>query len=242
MAEPTVELFRENANLRETDAVVTAVRPGGIVLDRTVFYPTGGGQPGDRGTLRLADGPTVPIVDTRWIDGELVHVAAEGAVLPAVGTPVTAILDWPTRYGRMRVHSCLHLLCRAVDEAVTGGQIGDDRGRLDFAIPGEVPTKEAITAQLEAWVAADLPITHRWIDADELDRRPDLVRTMSVKPPRTGGRVRLVEIAGVDLQACGGTHVSRTGEIGPVTVVKIENKGKQNRRFTVALGTDQAAS
>ncbi|MFW5678938.1 MAG: alanine--tRNA ligase-related protein, partial [Pseudomonadota bacterium] len=124
MAEPTVELFREDANLRETGAVVTAARPEGLVLDRTVFYPTGGGQPGDRGALRLADGTTIAVVDTRWIDGELVHVVAEGSAAPTIGTPVTASLDWATRYGRMRVHSCLHLLCRAVDEAVTGGQIG----------------------------------------------------------------------------------------------------------------------
>ena len=235
MTEPTVELFREDARLRSTPATVVAAGPGGIVLDRTVFYPMGGGQPGDQGTLRLADGSEVGIVDTRWLDGALVHVPAADAALPAVGTTVEAALDWALRSGRMRVHSCLHLLCRAVDEAVTGGQIGDDRGRLDFAIPGEVPTKEAITERLNAWIAADLPISHRWIEADELDRRPDLVRTMSVRPPRTGGRVRLVEIEGVDLQACGGTHVARTGEIGPVEVVKIENKGKQNRRFTVAL-------
>ncbi len=242
MAEPTVELFREDASLRRATAVVMAAAPDGIVLDRTVFYATGGGQPGDRGRLVLDDGGTTPIVDTRWTDGVLVHVPATDTPLPSVGSAVEAVLDWERRHRLMRVHSCLHLLCRAVDEAVTGGQIGEDRGRLDFAIAGEVPTKEAVTERLNAWIAADLPIRHRWIDADELDRRPDLVRTMSVKPPRTGGRVRLVEIEGVDLQACGGTHVARTGEIGAVAVVKIENKGKQNRRFTVALAQDQPTS
>ncbi|TVQ37324.1 MAG: alanyl-tRNA editing protein [Geminicoccaceae bacterium] len=242
MADGTIELFRDEAFRQATRARVVAVRPDGIVLDQTVFYPMAGGQPGDRGTLRATDGRGIAIDDTRYAeDGALLHMT-QGAVPFAVGEAVEAVLDWPRRYRLMRVHSCLHLLCRAVDEAVTGGQIGEDRGRLDFAIPGDVPTKEAVTAKLNAWIAADLPIRHRWVDAAELDRQPELVRTMSVRPPRTGGRVRLVEIEGVDLQACGGTHVARTAEIGPVAVVKIENKGKQNRRFTVALREDQPPS
>lgn len=231
----TVELFREDAYARATDAVVVAAGDAGVVLDRTVFYATAGGQPGDQGRLITASGGVLEVVDTARINGALVHRLAEGAPLPAVGSMVRAEVDWARRHRLMRVHSCLHLLCSAVGEPVTGGQIAPDKGRLDFAIAGEVPTKERLTDQLNAWIADDRPIGHRWIDAEELDRRPDWVRTMSVAPPRTGGRVRLVEIEGVDLQACGGTHVASTGEIGPVDVVKIENKGKQNRRFTVQL-------
>ena len=239
MPEATEELFREDAYLRETTARVVEVGDAGVVLDRTVFYPMGGGQPGDRGELRLGDGTLVPVVDTRTDEaGQIVHIVAPEAPRPVTGDEVTAAVDWARRYRLMRVHSCLHLLCRAVDEPVTGGQIGEDRGRLDFALTGEVPAKEVLTERLAGWIAQDLSISHRWVEAAELDANPELVRTMSVKPPRTGGKVRLVEIEGVDLQACGGTHVARTGEIGRIEVVKSESKGKQNRRFTVALAAD----
>ncbi|MFP4126467.1 MAG: alanyl-tRNA editing protein [Alphaproteobacteria bacterium] len=236
MTENTLELFREDAYARETIARVVERGDAGVVLDRTVFYPMAGGQPGDRGELRLADETVVPVVDTRSDEaGRIVHIVAPEAARPVAGDEVTAAIDWPRRHRLMRVHSCLHLLCRAVDEPVTGGQIGEDRGRLDFALQGEVPAKEVLTERLTAWIAQDLAISHRWVAAAELDANPELVRTMSVKPPRTGGKVRLVEIEGVDLQACGGTHVARTGEIGRVEVTKSESKGKQNRRFTVAL-------
>lgn len=241
MSRATQELFREDSRLAATTAEVIAVRPEGVVLDRTVFFPTGGGQPGDRGVLV---GPTgeLQVVDTRYVEGAIVHVLADGATPPAVGSGVEARLDWTRRHRLMRMHSLLHLLCKAVDQPVTGGQIAEDKSRLDFAIAGEVPTKETVTERLQAWIHADLAITHRWIDAAELARRPDLVRTMSVKPPTGGGRIRLVEIDGLDLQACGGTHVARTGEIGAAAVLKIENKGKQNRRFVVALVQDERPS
>ena len=230
-------LFRDDAYLRSCDARVVAVDEHGIRLDRTVFYPQGGGQVGDTGELRLADGRTVAIIDTRKGDGadEVLHVAAPGAILPAPGDAVTAAIDWERRHRLMRMHTCLHLLCAAVPGAVTGGQISDGKGRLDFDVPGDALDKEAITRRLNELIAADHVVVPRWISDAELAARPELVRTMSVKPPTGQGRVRLLDIAGVDLQPCGGTHVRRTGEIGAVAVAKIENKGKQNRRVNLVF-------
>lgn len=236
MAGPTHEMFRDDAYASACDATVIAAGDGAVILDRTVFYPAAGGQPGDRGRL-VVDGTAFAIVDTRKGEapGTILHMAATDAALPPPGRRLTAELDWDRRHRLMRMHSALHLLCRAVDAAVTGGQVSDGSGRLDFDIPEPSLDREAIAARLNGWVADDRPIGARWIDADELDRRPELVRTLSVRPPRGEGRVRLVEIEGVDLQACGGTHVRRTGEIGPLTLVKIEKKGRQNRRVTIAL-------
>jgi misacylated tRNA(Ala) deacylase len=230
-------LFREDPYLRACEARVTAADAAGIRLDRTVFYPQGGGQPGDTGVLRLADGRRIAILDTRKGDGpdEVVHVPEPGAALPAPGDAVVAEIDWERRHRLMRMHTCLHLLCAVVPGAVTGGQVGDGKSRLDFDVPGESLDKAAITGRLNELVAADLPAVPRWISDEELLARPELVRTMSVKPPMGQGRVRLLDIAGTDLQPCGGTHVRRTGEIGRVEVTKIENKGKQNRRVIVAL-------
>lgn len=231
----TEELFREDAYLQECEAAVTAAAPGAIQLDRTVFYARGGGQPGDTGMLVLADGAEIAITDTQKRDGAIVHVCAEDAPLPAPGARVAARLDWDRRYRLMRMHSCMHLLCAVVPCGVTGGQIGADRSRLDFDIGDAVLDKEHITAELNRLIEEDHPVGDRWITDDELDGNPDLVRTMSVQPPRGSGRIRLLEIPGVDLQPCGGTHVSRTAEIGPVTVAKIENKGKRNRRVNVVF-------
>ncbi|HET6522390.1 MAG TPA: alanyl-tRNA editing protein [Geminicoccaceae bacterium] len=233
----TEELFRDDAYARACDATVTAVVAEGVVLDRTVFYPTGGGQPGDCGRLVPATGAALPVIDARrgLEPGTVLHLLAQGAEPPPVGAAATAEIDWDRRYRLMRMHSALHLLCAAVGGAVTGGQIGDGRGRLDFDLPEQGVDKEALAERIAGWIRDDRPIRTRWIDALELDRRPELVKTMSVKPPRTGGRVRLVEIEGVDLQACGGTHVRSTGEIGAVLVGKIENKGRRNRRVNLAL-------
>lgn len=230
-------LFRDDAYLRSCEARIIAVEADGIQLDRTVFYPQGGGQPGDTGLLRLADGRTVPIVDTRKGDGPdaVLHIPAPGAAIPAPGDAATAEIDWERRYRLMRMHTCLHLLCAAVPGAVTGGQIADGKGRLDFDVPGSALDKDAITRRLNELIAADHPATPRWISDEEMITRPELVRTMSVKPPMGQGRVRLLDIAGVDLQPCGGTHLRRTGEIGRVEVVKIENKGKQNRRVVIGF-------
>ena len=234
----TEELFRDDAYARSCAATVLAPVGGGVVLDRTVFYPTGGGQPGDCGRLVVAGGaPALPVLDAQKgpEPGTVLHLLADDTEPPPAGTGVTAEIDWERRYRLMRMHTALHLLCAAVAGAVTGGQIGDGRGRLDFDLPEQGVDRDALAERIAGWVRDDRPIRTRWIDALELDRRPELVRTMSVKPPRTGGRVRLVEIEGVDLQACGGTHVRSTGEIGAVLIGKIENKGRRNRRVNLSL-------
>ena len=229
-------LFRDDAYLKSCSATVTAADERGIELDRTVFYPTGGGQPGDTGWLVLPDGRRLAIVDTRKGDGadRILHIPAAGEALPAPGTAVSAELDWGRRHRLMRMHSCLHLLSAVMPFPVTGGQVSDGKGRLDFDIQdaGQLD-KDAITRQLNELVAGDHPLQARWITDDELMSNPELVKTMSVKPPMGSGRVRLIEVSGLDLQACGGTHVRRTGEIGAVVVRKIESKGKQNRRVAV---------
>jgi misacylated tRNA(Ala) deacylase len=230
-------LFREDAYRRSCEARVVAAAAGGIVLDRTVFYAAGGGQPGDVGVLRLADGGTVAILDTVKGAGpdEIVHVPAPDAALPAPGTALVAEIDWQRRHRLMRMHTCLHLLCSLVPGAVTGGQVGDGRGRLDFDVPGSSLDRQALGERLNTLIAAGHRVAPRWIADEELLARPELVRTMSVKPPMGSGRVRLIAIAGVDLQPCGGTHVANTAEIGRVAVTKIENKGRQNRRVLLAF-------
>jgi misacylated tRNA(Ala) deacylase len=230
-------LFREDAYLRRCAARVVGADERGIRLDRTVFYPTGGGQPGDTGVLRLATGQTIAIVNTVKGDApdEVIHVPAPDGALPEVGAEITAEIDWERRYRLMRMHTCLHLLCAVVPGAVTGGQVSDGRGRLDFDVPGASLDKEAIAARLNEVIAAGHDVSPRWIGDDELAAHPELVRTMSVKPPTGMGRVRLMEIKGVDLQPCGGTHIRNTAEIGPVALGKIENKGRQNRRINLAF-------
>lgn len=230
-------LFRDDGYLRSCAARVLAADGRGIRLDRTVFYPTGGGQPGDTGVLRLASGLEIAIVDT--VKGaaadEVIHVPAQGAALPEPGTELTAEIDWQRRHRLMRMHTCLHLLCSIVPGAVTGGQVADGRGRLDFDVPGSSLDKEALAARVNALIAEAHPVGARWISDDELAAQPELIRTMSVKPPTGMGQVRLMEIPGVDLQPCGGTHVGNTAEIGPIAVTKIENKGRQNRRVIIAF-------
>jgi misacylated tRNA(Ala) deacylase len=232
-------LFRRDAYLPETQATVVQITErGAVVLDRTVFYATGGGQPGDVGALVLSSGAETPIGAAIY-DPEnrsrILHVAPDGAALPTPGEVVTARLDWPLRLKRMRIHTALHLLSVILPYPVTGGAIGDGDGRLDFDIPEAGLDKADLTARLMELVARDAAVTDRWITDAELDANPGLVKTMSVQPPRGSGRVRLVEIAGIDLQPCGGTHVRSTGEIGAVAITDIEKKGKQNRRFRIAL-------
>jgi len=232
----TEELFREDSYLRECEATVTGVNDrGGILLDRSVFYPTGGGQPGDNGVLRLADGGEIRIATTVKGDGDenVIHVPEEGQPVPATGARVTAVVNWDRRYKHMRMHTGLHLLCAVVPHGVTGGRIGADKSSLDFDIGEATLDKEHIAAEINRLVNEDHAVAPRWIDESELDAQPELVRTMSVQPPRGSGRVRLLDIPGVDLQPCGGTHVGQTGEIGPLRVGKIENKGKRNRRVNI---------
>lgn len=235
----TVRLFLDDSYLIEADCVVLAAEPGAIVLDRTPFYARSGGQPGDRGLLEW-DGGGIDVTETLKGEGDTIrHAVAEGA-LPSPGTRVRAKVDWALRHPLMRMHTALHLLCSLLPgAAVTGGQIGADRSRLDFDLP-QAPDKEALEAGFAGLIAADHPISMEWVDEAVLDSNPGLVRTLSVKPPRGAGRLRLVRIGTgpdpVDLQPCGGTHVRGTGAIGGVKVLKIENKGRQNRRIALALG------
>jgi misacylated tRNA(Ala) deacylase len=236
----TQMLFRDDAYLASCTARVCAVHERGIELDRTVFYPTSGGQPGDVGRLELADGRVTRILGAVKGEGPdaVLHQAQADDPLPGVGEEVTARIDWPRRHRLMRFHTCLHLLCSVVPGAVTGGSIGEDKARLDFDVATDSLEKEAIETRLNALIAEGHEVRPRWITDEELAAQPELVRTMSVRPPSGHGRVRLLEVAGVDLQACGGTHVRNTAEIGRVKVVKIENKGRQNRR--VIVGFEQA--
>ena len=238
----TEQVYRADAYAREIEAkVLTVNERGGIVLDRTNFYSSAGGQPGDRGKLRFTGGEC-PIATTVYDTTDkamIVHVAAEGAALPAPGDTVTAVLDWETRHKAMRMHTGMHLLCSLVKFPVTGGQISGDESRLDFDIEdASAVDKDKLTADLNALIAGNHPVSERWITDAELDAHPGLVRTMSVQPPRGSGRIRLVLIGVdgiIDMQPCGGTHVRNTSEIGRLVVTKIEKKGKINRRIRVAF-------
>jgi len=230
-------LFRDDSYLRHCDATVVGITDQGLVLDRTVFYANSGGQPGDRGVLRT-DAGDITVETAVFTDAgktEIAHALPADVAPPPPGVRVGAAIDWNTRYRRMRMHTALHLLSAALPFPVTGGSVGDAEGRLDFDIPEAGLDKDEITRKLAALIAADLAVSTRWITDEELAANPSLVKTMSVKPPMGTGRVRLVEIAGCDLQPCGGTHVRRTGEIGAVRVTGIEKKGKLNRRVRLAF-------
>jgi misacylated tRNA(Ala) deacylase len=234
----TEALFRADSYLRQTPATVVFAEPRGIALDRTVFYPQGGGQGGDQGVLILDDGATIAIVDTVY-DADrktILHVPAEGAALPAPGASVTAQIDWSRRYPRMRAHTALHLLSVVLPYPVTGGSVGEGEGRLDFDCEALLDKAE-VELKLNELIARDAPVTQRWITDEELAAKPALIKTMSVKPPTGTGRVRLVSIENLDLQPCGGTHVARTGEIGRASVAQIEKKGRLNRRVRIALAS-----
>lgn len=237
---PTEFLFRTDPYLREASATVTGhTTEGGVLLDQTLFYPTSGGQPGDSGALVWHGGalPVATAVKAGPLDIAL--VPADAVALPPVGTVVTQRLDWDRRHRHMRVHTALHLLSVVIPLPVTGGQIGTDRGRLDFDMPDPPADIAAIEDKLNTLIGLDLQVTDQWITDDELLANPGLVKTMSVAPPMGQGRVRLVRIGTettqVDLQPCGGTHVARTAEIGTITIGKVEKKGRQNRRVTLHL-------
>lgn len=238
----TEQLYRTDAYTKEAQAKVLAVNErGGVVLDRTNFYASAGGQPGDKGIIRFAGGEC-PIATTVYDAADksmIVHVTPDGAPRPAVGDTVTAVLDWETRYKAMRMHTGMHLLCSLVKFPVTGGQISGDESRLDFDIEdASAVDKDKLTVELNALIAANHPVSERWITDAELDANPSLVRTLSVQPPRGSGRIRLVLIGeggSIDMQPCGGTHVRATAEIGPLVITKIEKKGKINRRIRVAF-------
>jgi misacylated tRNA(Ala) deacylase len=236
----TDQLFTEDAYLRECSATVVAVEEKGILLDRTCLYARSGGQPGDSGTMRWADGEAVVAEAIKGEAGAILHGLAPGSATPPVGATVTLTLDWARRHRHMRMHTTLHLLCSILPGIyATGNQIGAEKSRLDVDL-AEPPAKEWFSEKLAELVAADHPISTTWISEAELDANPALVRTLSVQPPRGAGRVRLVRIgtedAPIDLQPCGGTHVRSTGEIGRVEVTKLESKGRQNRRIHIVLG------
>lgn len=224
-------LFRDDAYATEFSAQVLAAAPGRVVLDRTLFYPEGGGQPGDTGVLTLPDGRELKVSDTKKGEqpGTVAHVLADAMTEIASGTSITGRLDWDRRYRLMRMHTCLHLLSAIIIAPVTGGAVGDGYGRLDFDLP-ESPDAAEVQEKLKALIDQDATVSFRWITDAELDAQPELVKTLSVQPPRGAGKVRLVQVEGIDLQPCGGTHVTRIGEIGEVHITKVEKKGKQNRR------------
>jgi len=233
-------LFRKDAYAREATGRVTAITDeGGIILDGSLFYPTSGGQPGDSGTLRWS-GREIDIATAVKGEGaDVILLAAEPAALPRVGQEVTQILNWDRRYRHMRVHTALHLLSVVIPLPVSGGSISTDKGRLDFDMPEAPEDKAALEADLNRLIACNMAVTEEWITEADLDAQPDLVKTMSVQPPRGNGQIRLVRIGvGIetaDLQPCGGTHVANTEEIGRVRLGKIEKKGRQNRRVYLHL-------
>jgi misacylated tRNA(Ala) deacylase len=237
MSTATRELFREDAYLKTANAAVLQAGEAGVVLDATIFYAMGGGQPGDTGVLRLADGSALAVADTRrgTMPGEIVHLLAPGTAPPAIGASVTMEIDWARRHRLMRMHTCLHVLTAVVPGPVNGGSVREDSGRLDFDLQGERLDKAEIEAKLNELLARGAAVTTEWVSDEELLDRPELVKTMSVKPPMGFGKVRLLRIEGIDLQACGGTHVANIAEIGPIVVTKIESKGKQNRRVSIAF-------
>ena len=236
----TQKLYLETPYEKQFEAEVVSVDENRVILSQSLFYPTSGGQPGDTGTLK-ASNQNFDIATTQKDkeNDEVIHILAEGCPLPAVGDKVSGEIDWETRHKHMRMHTSMHLLCSLIEGYATGGQIGAEKSRLDFDVPSGAYDKEELTEKLNALIEADHPITTSWITDEELEANPDLIRTMSVKPPMGSGKVRVVQIGAddnvVDFQPCGGTHVKSTGEIGRIRVSKIENKGKQNRRFHIVF-------
>jgi misacylated tRNA(Ala) deacylase len=230
-------LFRDDAYLRTATARVVAASERGIELDRTIFYPQGGGQMGDSGALVRAGGERIVVADTRKGEAldSVLHVVAAGSALPAIGEEVALELDWVRRYALMRLHTALHVMSCVVVAPVTGGNIAPDKARLDFDIDMSLLDAERITRETNALIERRVATETVWITDEEVDARPELVKTMSVQPPRGSGRVRLLRIPGIDLQPCGGTHVANIGEIGAIRVLKIRSEGRRNRRVEIAL-------
>jgi len=230
-------VFYQDSYLAELQATITAVDGDWVELDQTIFYPLGGGQPGDTGILTAPDGTEYPVIDTRKSDtpGQIKHQLGTEVHGLKVGDVVHTALDWKRRYKHMRMHTCMHLLGSLIPVPVTGGSVGAEKSRLDFDLGEHQINKDDLTARLTELVAGAHPVEFGAITETELDERPELVRTMSVQPPRGAGDIRTVRIADIDYQPCGGTHVNNTQEIGNVRVSKIENKGKRNRRVHIVL-------
>ncbi len=232
-------LFRSDAYLQTTHAKVVAADERGIELDRTVFYPLGGGQPGDTGALVRANGERIVIADTRKGEAidDVLHIPAPSMPRPGIGETLTLEIDWPRRYALMRLHTALHVMSCVVVAPVTGGNISPDKARLDFDIDMSLLDAGKIERETNALIARGVDTETVWITDEELDARPELVKTMSVQPPRGAGRVRLLRIPGIDLQPCGGTHVRNIAEIGGIRVLRIRSEGRRNRRVEIALAS-----
>ena len=232
----TEELFREATYSKTADAKVFRIVDEGVILDRTIFYPEGGGQPGDIGSIRLEDGLDLVVTNTVKTPNGILHIVNAKKSEMVTGQSVTMNIDWERRLRHMKMHTALHLLCSQVEGAVTGGAIGAQKSRLDFNIPGERPEKEELEEKMNNLIAGDHKISISWISDEELKANPDLVRTMSVRPPMGTGSIRMIRIGdNIDFQPCGGTHVKSTLEIGSIKIGKIENKGRQNRRINITL-------
>ena len=232
----TEELFREATYSKTADAKVFRIVDEGVILDRTIFYPEGGGQPGDIGSIRLEDGLDLVVTNTVKTPNGILHIVNAKKSEMVTGQSVTMNIDWERRLRHMKMHTALHLLCSQVEGAVTGGAIGAQKSRLDFNIPGERPEKEELEEKMNNLIAGDHKISISWISDEELKANPDLVRTMSVRPPMGTGSIRMIRIGdNLDFQPCGGTHVKSTLEIGYIKIGKIENKGRQNRRINITL-------
>ena len=240
MPMPTELLFREDAYLKTAAARVTAIGPRGIELDRTIFYAQGGGQAGDTGILRRANGDAIAVANTIRGDSfdSVLHVAAAESPVPVVGETLVLEIDWERRYALMRLHTALHVMSCVVVAPVTGGNIAPDKARLDFDIDMSLLDAAKIETETNALIARAVPTETVWITDEDLDARPELVKTMSVAPPRGAGRVRLLRIPGIDLQPCGGTHVANIAEIGGIRVLKVRSEGRRNRRVEIALGSE----
>ena len=228
-------LFIENSYLKEFEAKIININSNEILLNQTAFYAKSGGQPGDTGTLSINE-KNINIIDTIYDQKKnIIHITDDNKLRFEIDQKIYGKIHWDKRYKHMRMHSALHLLCSIISADVTGGQISYDKSRLDFNIQDKKIVKEYIEEKINELVKEDYEITYKWITNDELDKQPDLVRTMSVKPPRTTNKIRLVKIGNIDLQPCGGTHVKSTKEIGQIRIGKIENKGKMNRRVNLLI-------
>ena len=227
-------LFLEDSYLKDFQTKLVSVTDNKIILEQTIFYAKSGGQPGDIGTLKI-NKETIEIIDTIKENNNIIHIS-NNKVIKTDNDSVYGKIDWDKRYKFMRMHSALHLICAVIPFGVTGGQIGYDKSRLDFDLKDQNIIKEEIEEKVNQLILENHTIDYKWITSEELDNEPELVRTMSVKPPRTSAKIRLVKIGNVDLQPCGGTHVKNTKEIGKVSIIKLENKGKKNRRINISLG------
>lgn len=229
--------FYQDPYLKELESTVVSVDGNQLVLNDTIFYPTGGGQPGDTGSLYLSDGTVIAITNTRRCreTRQIIHEFEADELAVGAGDNVRLELDWDRRFAHMRLHTCMHLLCSVLPYGVTGGGLTDQKARVDFAISGELPNKEELTDALNELIQKALPVTIEMLDDQILDEQPELVKTMSVQPPRGVGLLRMVRVQETDFQPCGGTHVTNTSEIGRVKVARVESKGKQNKRVQIVF-------